>query len=188
MVERVGVHIRTERARLGWSLEQLADASGVSRGWIGRLERGVADPTTKVVGQIAAALGVQAATLLGEVASPGDAAEPPVAVARSGRRAALRFPDSQHFFEILTPNLRGPLQVLLVDIQPDEPRPIEFFSHPGQEFFLVLAGEVVLEVEGQEVHLQPWDSATIASKGPHRLRNIGEGVAKVVTAATPPFL
>lgn len=185
----VGTQIRTERARRGWSLEEMSVASGISRGWIGRIERGSVQPSVEVIRRIAEGLGVSLGTLVEEDHRNESVAQSDteIHVIRSGRRTALRFPDSEHFWEVLTPNLRGLLQVLVVEIQPEEPHPIELFSHPGEEFFFVLSGEVALEVEDREVVLKAGDSATIASIKPHRLRNVGSLKAVVLSASTPPF-
>lgn len=184
----LGPQIRVERARRGWSLDELARRSGLSRGWIGRVERGSVMPTVRVVGQIADALGIPVTSLLGD-AAPAAEPEPAIPhVVRRGQRAALRFPGSQHFYEILTPTFRGQLQALHVEIPPGEPEPIAYFTHPGEELFYVLSGRVTLELEESSVELDVGDAVTIASKHRHRLINAGDTAAVVLTVASPPFL
>jgi transcriptional regulator with XRE-family HTH domain len=186
----LGSQIRVERARRGWSLDELAQRSGLSRGWIGRVERGSVMPTIRVVGQIADALGVTVTTLLGDDSGAEEHGPPTpqAAVVRRAQRAALRFPGSQHFYEILTPNLRGQLQALHVEIPPGEPEPIDYFEHAGEELFYVLAGRVTLEFEDSSVELGLGDAITIASRHRHRLVNQGDATAVVLTVASPPFL
>ena len=61
----LGVRVRACRDSLGWSLRDLAAASGVSRAYLGEIESGVGNPTLLIVIQIATALGVDVAELTG---------------------------------------------------------------------------------------------------------------------------
>src|SRR3954451_1114927 len=47
------------RTRLGLSQQQLADAAGVTRGYIAKVETGTANPTAALVGRIAKALDLE---------------------------------------------------------------------------------------------------------------------------------
>ncbi|NEB76458.1 helix-turn-helix domain-containing protein [Streptomyces sp. SID14478] len=64
LVERIGARIRAERDRRRWTLSELADASGVSRAMIHRIERGESNPTAVVLGKLSAAFRLSVATLL----------------------------------------------------------------------------------------------------------------------------
>jgi len=59
--------IAAARHALGWTLEQLAAASGVSRAMISRIERGESSPTAAVLGRLAAGLGVTLSSLFAAV-------------------------------------------------------------------------------------------------------------------------
>lgn len=56
--------LRTER---GWSLDELADASGISRATLSRLERGETSPTASLLGKLCAEYGLSTSRLLAEV-------------------------------------------------------------------------------------------------------------------------
>jgi transcriptional regulator with XRE-family HTH domain len=58
--------ISTERSRRGWSLQDLADRSDVSRGMLSKIEREEASPTASVLVRIAAAFDLTLAELLTE--------------------------------------------------------------------------------------------------------------------------
>jgi transcriptional regulator with XRE-family HTH domain len=62
----VGTALRRLRRDRDLSLEQLAQASGVSRAMLGQIELGQSTPTVTVVWKIAGALGVPFTALLGE--------------------------------------------------------------------------------------------------------------------------
>ncbi|MES4908611.1 MULTISPECIES: XRE family transcriptional regulator [unclassified Streptomyces] len=64
LVGQIAARIRTERERRRWTLAQLADASGVSRAMINRVERGESSPTAVVLGKLSAAFQLSVASLL----------------------------------------------------------------------------------------------------------------------------
>ncbi|MDT0547538.1 MULTISPECIES: XRE family transcriptional regulator [Streptomyces] len=64
LVRQIAARIRTERERRRWTLAQLADASGVSRAMINRIERGESSPTAVVLGKLSAAFQLSVASLL----------------------------------------------------------------------------------------------------------------------------
>lgn len=64
LVETFGQNVRTTRQSLGWTQEQLALECGLKRTYLVEIEGGKRNPTLKVVERLAAALGVEAASLL----------------------------------------------------------------------------------------------------------------------------
>jgi transcriptional regulator with XRE-family HTH domain len=55
--------IRAERRDKGWTLDQFAEASGVSRAMISKIERGEVSPTAAILARLAAGLGTSLASL-----------------------------------------------------------------------------------------------------------------------------
>jgi transcriptional regulator with XRE-family HTH domain len=71
-LERVSLaeRIRDLRERAELSLGDLAEITGISKGYLSQLERGeAANPSVDVLGKLAQGLGVQASELLGEEAA-----------------------------------------------------------------------------------------------------------------------
>lgn len=54
----VGSRIRELREQKGWTLEDLADASGIAVGYLGHIERGTTSPSLKTALRLAEALEV----------------------------------------------------------------------------------------------------------------------------------
>lgn len=69
--EFLGERVKAERSHRGWSLAELAAASGVSKAMISKIERGQSSPTAVVLGKLSAALQLSMTALL----SPSDGAE-----------------------------------------------------------------------------------------------------------------
>ncbi len=64
--KRVGINLKRLRQNRGLSQEELAFESGLHRTYISGVERGVRNPTVRVLEEIATALKVPAAMLLEE--------------------------------------------------------------------------------------------------------------------------
>ena len=62
---RLGERVRALRRERGWTLELLAERSGVSRAMISKLERGEKNPTLVVAARVAEGLGVSLLQLVG---------------------------------------------------------------------------------------------------------------------------
>jgi transcriptional regulator with XRE-family HTH domain len=58
-----GERLRGERRARGWPIDRLAEASGVSRAMISKIERGESSPTAVVLGKLSAALQLSVAEL-----------------------------------------------------------------------------------------------------------------------------
>ena len=85
-IVEMGARLRALREEQGYSLTALAEAAGVSKGYLSDLERGAAgNPTVDVVRKIASGLGVSVLRLLGEE-GPRNYAPPPL---NPGLRAFL---------------------------------------------------------------------------------------------------
>ena len=65
--------LRKARSQRAWTLEQFAEASGVSRAMISRIERGEVSPTAATLARLAAGLGASMASLF---PAPGPAHAP----------------------------------------------------------------------------------------------------------------
>jgi transcriptional regulator with XRE-family HTH domain len=64
-MRRVGDRIRREREKAGLSLAQLSDAAGLSKAYLQKVETAGTNPSLGVLGQIADALDVTVADLVG---------------------------------------------------------------------------------------------------------------------------
>lgn len=149
----LGRRVRAERVRRGWSLARLADASGVSRAMISKIERGESSPTAVVLGKLSAALELSMTALL----SPAEGA-----VANQVRRAAdtpdWKDPGSGYLRrQISTPGF--PVDVTEVVLPPGArvPMPAGSYAFIAQLIW-VLGGELTLVEESRTHVLRPGDT------------------------------
>lgn len=62
--QSLGLRVRSERERRGWSLTELSGRAGVSRAMIHKVERGESSPTAALLGRLCGAFGFSVSTLI----------------------------------------------------------------------------------------------------------------------------
>jgi transcriptional regulator with XRE-family HTH domain len=93
--ELIGKRVREERGKAGLSLAQLAAAAGVTKTYLVRLEKQTGNPSVEIVAQIADALDLTVADLLGSpvIRYVGDDADIPSSLRAFAEEANLSTPD-----------------------------------------------------------------------------------------------
>jgi transcriptional regulator with XRE-family HTH domain len=162
--------LRTDR---GWSLDNLAQASGVSRSMLSEIEREKANPTLAVTFRISSAFAMTIAELI--ESSEKQAA---IQVTRASDRGQVYRSDKNCQIRTLSPlNLEKDVEFYEVTLRPGG----ELRSTPHyegtREFLTVESGNVRVESAGDLVELTRGDSATYRADVPHAIVNIGEGEA-----------
>lgn len=173
-----GNRLRGLRKGQGLTIEGLAKRSGVSASLISQIERDKVSPTVDSFWKLCQALGVALHTFFDSPASD-------LMVVRRQERRILSFPSSRVTYQLLSPNLGGKLEMLLVELDPGD-RSEGRIAHEGEECGLMLSGSMTVMVGRQEVELQEGDSISFSSMTPHRFVNTGTTRAVSVWAITPP--
>ena len=178
----VGGFIRDLRQTAKISLRQLADRAGVSNPYLSQIERNQSKLPIGVLKKLSDVLGVHMNWFFnGNVHANPD--ERDVIVRKSNRRR-LTFTGLGIVEELLSPNLSGPLELLLSTIEPGADS--GDYSHDGSEAGIVISGELELWVDGKRFRLEEGDSFSFSSTSQHRCANPGKEPAKVVWVITPP--
>lgn len=170
----VSGQIRTRRAALGLTLDELAGRSGVSRSMLSEIERGVKNPTIKVLFQVAQGLGCTISQLLGEPVTDPATAE--VVVVRAGERHVLVDPRSGVARYALSPAfLRRGIEVLKYVIPPGAGTGDFSPQRPGvEEHIVVVRGALACRIGGLPVALATGDSLWFRADVSHGFRNPGD--------------
>lgn len=177
---RVGEQLQAVRRHRGWSLRELAAASGLSLTTVHQIETGRTSPGLGTLQSLATALGVPVGALFDGhgPAAPAvylAASERPGVTIRGGRLERLAS-------GLASQRLRG-LVLTLAPRRETGPEPI---LHPGQELVLGLEGTCVYEVAGHRYSLAGGDSLVFDSNLPHRAFNPGPHRARVVLVLYAP--
>ena len=115
--ERIARRVRDLRSERGYSLDTLAERSGVSRSSISLIERAQTSPTANVLDKLATALDVTLAALFDE--QPHDDT-PPSPLARRADQPVWTDPDSGYVRRNLSPAQPSPLQFVEVQFPAGE--------------------------------------------------------------------
>jgi len=176
-----GNRIRTVRKDRGMTLKQLAEAARVSTSQISQIERGRVIPTLSVFWRLCRALEVPLNYFF------GDEFEETGLVVRKEQRKRLQLPNSQLHYQLLTPDLRGAIEFLLVEIEPGQNLdPGKKITHQGEECGYVQQGELTVLLGEKEYLLREGDSIHFRSSIPHRYANRGHEKSVSIWAMTPP--
>lgn len=179
----IGKEIRNLRKVRGLGLQELSNRIGKSIGYLSEIERGLSHPSISTLQSISQALGVQIGWFFpqGQAADPTDRG----VVVRSGMRRRLSFGSGVTDY-LLSPDLSGSIEFLLSEFEPGASNGDSPYTHAGEEVGLVLSGVLELWVDDQHFLLSPGDSFSFRSTKPHRYRNPGDSVTRVVWAVSPP--
>ncbi|MEU5859604.1 MULTISPECIES: XRE family transcriptional regulator [unclassified Nonomuraea] len=156
-------HLRTER---GVTLAALAEATGISKSTLSRLESGQRRPSLELLLPIAEAHQVPLDELVGapEVGDPRVRLKP---VVRNGRTV------------LPLTTQPGPLQAWKSVIPADQKRP-QPVTHEGYEWMYVLSGRVRLIVGDHDLILGPGEAAEFDTHLPHWFGPAGDQPVEVL--------
>ncbi|MCO5082686.1 MAG: cupin domain-containing protein [Rhizobiaceae bacterium] len=181
----LGLQLRTLRKAAKLSMSELAQKANLSVGMISQIERGVASPSIRSLRQISDALGVAPAEFF------HDGLQPPLEemgkIVRKMARRQLTLPRNGVSKQLLTPDLDGATEMLLVIVEPGGTSGPEHYVHKGEDAGLVLSGSLELWIEGRMHLLNEGDSFRFKSTLPHRFANPTESETQVLWVITPPL-
>jgi quercetin dioxygenase-like cupin family protein/DNA-binding phage protein len=177
----IGVRVRQERQSHHWTLDQLAEAAGVSRRMVVNVEQGAANPSVGTLLKISDALGVG---LPGLVEPPQPM---PVKVTRHGDGAAL-WSSQSGGRGVLVAGTEPPNVVELWDwtLGPGDCHTSEAHSPDTKELAQVQQGTITFEVAGQSVALDAGDAVAFPGDVAHSYANPGTQPARFSLAVFEP--
>jgi transcriptional regulator with XRE-family HTH domain len=181
---QLGEFIRDLRRARGMTLQELAKQIGKSIGYVSQIERNKSTLTIAALMSISRALGVPMNWFFHGMDE--STREERDTIVRRNTRRSMQFTNLGIREELLSPNLRGPLELLLSTIEPGASSGEEPYSHNGHEAGVVVQGTLELWVGEHCFVLEEGDSFAFASTEPHRCRNPREVETKVVWVITPP--
>ena len=157
------------RADRGWSLEELASVSGVSRSMLSEIERERANPTLSVTYRIARAFGL---TLQNLIESADSASS--IQVTRADDRAQIFRADKQCQIRTLSPlSLEKDIEFYEVRLPVNGALTSQPHVDGTREFLIVKDGRVSLQSGNFTELLTKGDSATYRADVAHSITNSG---------------
>ena len=162
--------VRHLRKKKGWTLEQLASLSGVSRSMLSQVERGAANPTLAVAFRIAQAFSVSLADLV-----EGVSKKKRIDLVRADDPNTIFRDDDVCRIRTLSPmDLAKDLECYEVKLRAGQKLESEAHYTGTREFLTVRSGEVLLVSGGESVELKKGDSAQYNADVDHCIENGGD--------------
>lgn len=180
---------KLKEIRLGrkLTLEKLAQQTGLTKGYLSRIENSTQPPPIYTLSRISNALGID----ISEFFSPTFDAIPyqEITIGRRNKHKLTNRESSPYgyVFEDLAPLKKGknmePFIVTvgfkrMIDVQKD-------FKHEGEEFIYVLAGKMEFFFNGESYILEEGDCAYFDSDKPHSGKSLGRKEAKLLIVIYP---
>jgi len=179
---RIARRLARLRAERGWSLDALAERTGISRATLSRIERSELSPTAAMLGRLCTAYGWTLSRLMAEAETRA-----PHLVA-SADQTEWTDPESGYLRRAISPPAPG-LRGELVEVRLPSRSAVSFDASPipGLEHHLwMLEGALELDVEGSVFQLRAGDCLRYVLSGPSRFRAVGRRGARYVVAIVHP--
>jgi len=177
---RIAARLLAERAGRVWSLEQLAERSGVSRAMISKVERGESSPTAAVLGRLSAALGLTLSQLLAR-AEQGTGR----LLNREAEQDQWRDPDTGFERRALTPpGSPSPLEMVWGELPPKArvDYPASAFAFIEDQQIVVVGGRLSFTQGAQAYELRAGDCLRLGPPADCRFENPGGTPCRYVVA------
>lgn len=173
----IGPKLRATRLAQGLTIDQLARASGLNKGFISRVERDATSPSVATLLALCQVLSLPIGALF----------EPPVHdVIRLADAPKINFGGSLVDDRLLTPRSEGGVQVLRSTLAPGASGGAEFYSIACEvEVLHVIQGGVTLRFPQHDVELTAGDTSTFGGRQPHTWLNSTSEQSEVLWVIVP---
>lgn len=174
---RVGARLRASRQAQRLTIEQLASATNLTKGFISRVERDETSPSVATLVTICQVLSLPIGSLFkGAETEVVKLADAPL-INMGGRGAVER---------MITPRGQSHVQVLRSTLQPGANGGDELYTiNCDVEVVHVITGEVDVRFSDKTVSLSGGDTLTFSGHELHSWRNTGSSIAEILWTLVP---
>lgn len=176
---RLGARIRAVRKERGLTLDALGQLVGVTRSFLSQVENDISAPSIETLRKIARALGTPVFALVEDHRDHRK-------VVRKQDRRRIRAPHSPVEYELLSPDLRRNMEVIMMELEPGQASSPVPVGHRGEECATILGGKARVEVGDEYFDLEEGDTIYFDSGVPHRVLNPGTTPMRLISTITPP--
>ena len=175
---RIGPRLREARRQKGLSLEQLAEATSLTKGFISQLERDITSASVASLLRICDALGIHVGSLFQSARTD---------LIRRDEAPRINFGGERVTEYLITPANSRDVQIIRSIVEPgggsgDEPYSLD----ASAEVVVVEEGELEISVDGAQHRLSPGDTLSFSPRFPHQWRNpSGSAECRVLWVLSP---
>jgi transcriptional regulator with XRE-family HTH domain len=160
---RIGARLRDARQRQGLTIEQVAQLTGLTKGFLSRVERDITSPSVATLVAVCETLSLPVGALF---------AAPQTDVVRRQSAPRIQLTGEGVDERLLTPRDQARLQLVRSKIEPLAHGGVELYTLNSQvEVLHVLRGTVEVEFADHTVTLNTGDTITFPGREPHTWRN-----------------
>jgi len=181
-MKMVGINIKQLRAKRDVTLRELAKDSGVSSSFLSQVEKGKASPSLSTLKSIADALETTIGSLVGEDFNQKDK----LVTREKDRKSLDQAGQGIQMYLLSEQNPYKQMEPLLFKLSRNSSSGESVYSHYGQEFVLVLKGELEMMLGDKSYFLKKGDSIYFNSSTPHSFKNLKKGDTEALWVVTPP--
>lgn len=174
----IGAKIKRLRLSNQLTLEELANRSELTKGFLSQLERDLTSPSIATLENILEALGTNLKDFFSEdedeqiVFSKDDFFE--------------NTQDDYKIFYIIPNAQKNEMEPILIELKEDK-KSMEIDPHDGEEFGYVIQGKVTLVNGEEEYDVKKGETFYLKGNLPHYIINKNDTLAKVIWVSTPPI-
>jgi transcriptional regulator with XRE-family HTH domain len=180
---QISGNIKALRKKKKITLERLSEMTGLTKGYLSRVERARRAPPYSTLNKIAIALGVDAAFLLGEGLQVSKDIR--LSFTKRDQRKVIKSVGSLsegslygYGYEALAADKLGKnMEPYIIEPSFEEDA---IFQHEGEEFMFVLEGKHELIYDGEKYLMEEGDSVYFDASVPHTGRSLGRKKAKLL--------
>ncbi|MBM6842084.1 helix-turn-helix transcriptional regulator [[Clostridium] spiroforme] len=174
----IGAKIKRLRLTNGLTLEELANRSELTKGFLSQLERDLTSPSVATLEDILEALGTNLKEFFAE-----EEDEQIV----FGKNDFFINEQEDYKISYIIPNAqKNEMEPILIELKKDK-KSMELDPHDGEEFGYVVQGKVTLVNGDDAFELKKGETFYLRGNLPHYLENHHDTVAKIVWVSTPPI-
>ena len=176
----IGQKINEWRKEKGMTLQQLAEKTNLTAGYLSQVEHDKASPSINSLKNISEALGVRIVDFFAD-----EIIDDPK-VLREDQWTKVLLPGWKANVRQLVHIVGSKRMQPFFTVIPPKGRSRKPYAHRGEEFGLVLEGEVTLTVGNEVYRVGPMSSFYYSSLLPHSWKNEGSKPCRVVWVISPP--
>lgn len=171
--------IKNLRKEKGYSLNRLASLSGLSKGYLSKIENGINVPTITTMARIATALEVEVTYFFMQQGATSRNRK--MVIVRRGERREINIksPESvvRKRWPLASQKYDRHMHPYIIEVPVE---PTNLYQFEGQEFYYMLDGSIEMTYDGETFVFQEGDSVYIDCDLPYSGRSIGPEPARVL--------
>ena len=175
--KQIAKNIKKIRLESGMSQERLAELSGITKGYISKIEKSNTAPPFSTLTKIAHALNVDITVLTAEELEYPEDLDLCIVRKGKGKKISSATLEGYHYEALAHQKSGKNMEPFLLIPAFDEKA---IFSHDGEEFMYILEGVHEFVYDNKKYTLHEGDSIYFDSRIPHTGRSVGNKRAKIL--------